>query len=69
MDDIKANTGFELVIPEHDLSAKEPTDEEIRLIRTEIDPLGVRRLDYARGDAYNRIQAEIMQASAALTRT
>ena len=36
-----AATGFELVIPDDFATTRLPTDEELRLIRDEIDPLGL----------------------------
>lgn len=63
LEEIRNNTGFELVVPKRDLAVDPPNNEELRLIRNEIDPLGVRRLDYVRGEAYNQVLTEIMQAS------
>lgn len=37
VDDVKANTGFELLIPAHVGINDPPTDEELRLLREEID--------------------------------
>jgi hypothetical protein len=34
-------TGFELVIPDDFATTRLPTDEELRLIREEIDPTGM----------------------------
>ena len=41
VEDIIAATGFELVIPDDIATTRLPTDEELRLIREEIDPLGL----------------------------
>jgi len=40
VDDVVKNTGFELVIPTDVGETRAPTDEELRLIREEIDPRG-----------------------------
>jgi hypothetical protein len=41
VDDVVAATGFELVISGEVPQSRLPTDEELRLIRDEIDPLGL----------------------------
>ncbi|MEZ4330826.1 MAG: CoA-transferase [Myxococcota bacterium] len=41
VDEIVANTGFELVLPDRVPTTRTPTDEELRLIRERIDPKGV----------------------------
>ena len=41
IEDVIAATGFELVIPDDFATTRLPTDEELRLIRDEIDPLGL----------------------------
>jgi glutaconate CoA-transferase subunit B len=43
--DIQAHTGFELAIAPDVHETPAPTAEEIRLLREEIDPLGIRRLE------------------------
>ena len=42
VEEIRAATGFELVIPDDVPTSREPTDSEIRLIRDVIDPAGLR---------------------------
>lgn len=37
------NTGFELEVPDHFPSTRDPTDEELRLIREVLDPDGLRK--------------------------
>ncbi len=57
---IQAHTGFEL---EHAPDAQEtpgPTSEEIRLLRQEIDPLGIRRLEALSGAARRQLLHEII---------
>ncbi|MBV9410490.1 MAG: CoA-transferase, partial [Acidimicrobiia bacterium] len=41
VDEVVAATGFALVIPDNVETTRLPTDEELRLIREEIDPLGL----------------------------
>jgi acyl CoA:acetate/3-ketoacid CoA transferase beta subunit len=40
VEDVVANTGFELVVPADVATTREPTDEELRLLREVIDPEG-----------------------------
>jgi acyl CoA:acetate/3-ketoacid CoA transferase beta subunit len=42
LDEIVAHTGFPLVVPEQVPATREPSDEELRLIRERIDPKGLR---------------------------
>jgi len=41
VEQVVAATGFELAIPDELPSSRLPTEEELRLIREEIDPLGL----------------------------
>jgi acyl CoA:acetate/3-ketoacid CoA transferase beta subunit len=41
IDEIVEHTGFELAIPPAPATTRSPTDEELRLIREEIDPLAL----------------------------
>jgi glutaconate CoA-transferase subunit B len=49
LDDVKARTGFQFKISSSLQVTKPPTIEELRLIREEIDPLGVRRTEFLTG--------------------
>jgi glutaconate CoA-transferase subunit B len=51
LDKIKAQTGFELEIAPDIHPTIPPSPEEIRLLRQEIDPLGIRRLEMLSGTA------------------
>jgi glutaconate CoA-transferase subunit B len=46
---IQAKTGFELEVAPDLHETKPPTEEEVRLLREEIDPLGVRKLETLSG--------------------
>ena len=39
LDDVKANTGFEMVIPDKYETTAEPTDEELMILREKVDPM------------------------------
>ena len=41
VDQVKANTGFELIIPEKVTVTEPPTERELKILRTEIDPAGI----------------------------
>ena len=61
LDQVRENTGFDLIVPENLAQTEAPSEEELRLIREVLDPLGVRRLDFVRGDEYKKVMAEIMK--------
>jgi glutaconate CoA-transferase, subunit B len=48
---IQAKTGFELEIAPDVCATPAPTEQDVRLLREEIDPLGVRRLETLAGSA------------------
>ena len=41
VDQVKANTGFELIIPSKVTTTEPPTEKELKILRTEIDPAGI----------------------------
>ncbi len=47
LDQVRAETGFEIILAPSFHEAAPPTAEELRLLRTEIDPLGIRRLEFS----------------------
>jgi glutaconate CoA-transferase subunit B len=57
---IQAKTGFELCISPDVFPTPTPTDEEIRLLREEIDPLGIRNLESMSGAARRQLLHEII---------
>ncbi|PJF21196.1 MAG: hypothetical protein CUN56_12335 [Phototrophicales bacterium] len=60
VDRIRAKTGFELEIAPDLHETPPPTPEEIRLLREEIDPLGVRKLEILSGTARKNLLREII---------
>ena len=58
---VRAKTGFELEIAPDLAETPAPTDEEIRLLREEIDPLGVRKLETLGGAARKELLREILR--------
>lgn len=65
---VRENTGFELVIPEVIPETPLPTEEEVRLIRQELDPLGTRRLEFVDGKEAAGLMAEIIRREKELIR-
>ena len=57
---IQAKTGFELDIAPDIHETMPPTDEELHLLRNEIDPLGVRKLETLGGSARKTLLREIL---------
>ena len=61
IEQIRAHTGFELEIAPDAGLTPEPTAEEIRILREEIDPLGIRRLEAMSGAARHQLLREILK--------
>ena len=58
---IEARTGFDIDIIPNIQETKQPTEEEIRLLREEIDPFGIRRLEMLSGAVRRQLIREIIQ--------
>jgi len=58
---VQAKTGFELEISPDLGETPPPTEEELRLLREEIDPLGIRRLEFLSGAQRRLVLAEIIE--------
>ena len=46
VDEVVDATGFELVVPDEVAESRQPTDEELHLIREVIDPHGLRKAEF-----------------------
>lgn len=57
---IQARTGFDLEIAPDIHQTPDPSPEELRLLRNEIDPLGIRRLESLGGAARRKLLHEII---------
>jgi glutaconate CoA-transferase subunit B len=66
VEQIQKKTGFKLEIAPDVHETPAPTDEEIRLLREDIDPLGVRRLEILGGSARKDLLREILTQEGAL---
>ncbi len=62
LETIRKKTGFPLEVPPDLRETPAPTVEEVRLLRDEIDPLGIRELERMRGGQRRRRMREIVQA-------
>lgn len=63
---IQRKTGFELVIAPNVHQTPPPTKEEVRLLREEIDPLGIRKLETLGGQARKDLIRDILAQEGAL---
>ncbi len=63
---IQRKTGFELVIAPDIHQTPPPTEEEVRLLREEIDPLGIRKLETLGGQARKDLIRDILEQEGAL---
>ena len=63
---IRRKTGFELPVAPEAGETPPPTEEELRLLREEIDPLGVRKLETLAGGARKDLLRSILQAEGTL---
>ncbi len=66
IDHIRARTGFELAVAPNVDQTPPPTIDELHLLRTQIDPLGVRRLETLGGAARRDLLRTILAAENAL---
>jgi hypothetical protein len=63
-EDVQAKTGFELRVAEQLAVSEPPSEYELGLLREEIDPLGLRRLELLGGSRRREALREIIQAEA-----
>jgi acyl CoA:acetate/3-ketoacid CoA transferase beta subunit len=62
---VKAKTGFEIEIEEPIKITEPPTTNDLRLIRENIDPLGIRKLELMSGHNRRAALRKILQVEAA----
>ncbi len=65
VEDVRKKTGFELEIAADLHETPAPSEQEIRLLREEIDPLGVRKLETLGGSARKDLLREILEREGA----
>jgi acyl CoA:acetate/3-ketoacid CoA transferase beta subunit len=66
MERIRRKTGFKLKIAPDACETPPPSEEEVRLLREEIDPLGVRKLEMLGGQARKDLIRAILEQEVAL---
>jgi hypothetical protein len=64
LEKVQAKTGFTLEIAPDVHETEPPTAEEVRLLREEIDPLGVRKLETLNGAQRKELIREILKKEA-----
>jgi glutaconate CoA-transferase, subunit A len=57
---LRAETGFEVVLSDRCVSLAPPTDEELEVLRTEVDPLGLCRLEFVPAAQRAGLLAEVI---------
>lgn len=62
---VQAKTGFPLDLEAEVQETEPPTPQELRVLRQEVDPLGVRRLEFLSGPERRRVLREILEREAA----
>jgi hypothetical protein len=60
IDQIQSKTGFDLVISPDIRETPPPTEEELDLLRNEIDPLSIRKLELLSGSKRRSLLHEIV---------
>ncbi len=65
VEEVRKKTGFELLVAPDCRETEPPTDEELRLLRDVIDPLGVRKLETLGGSARRDLLREILEREGA----
>jgi len=66
LEKVQGRTGFPLEVSPDLHQTEPPTEEEVRLLREVIDPLGVRRIEVVSGSQRKRILREILAAEGCL---
>ena len=61
---IQAHTGFQLEVIENIQETPLPTEDVLRLLRQEIDPLGIRKLEALSGAERRQLLREIIASEA-----
>ncbi|MBC7814806.1 MAG: CoA-transferase, partial [Burkholderiales bacterium] len=68
LDEVRAQTGFEIILAQNYAVSEAPTPEELRTLRTEIDPLGIRRLEFIPSKERTALIEELLDSEEAAIR-
>jgi glutaconate CoA-transferase, subunit A len=73
LEEVRDNTGFELRVSDNLATTEVPSAADLKMIRTDIDPLGMRRLEFVAGKERGPLLLEVIEseeaAAAAITGT
>jgi glutaconate CoA-transferase subunit A len=59
---VRAETGFEVVVSEHCATLAPPTPDELAVLRSEVDPIGLCRLEFVPAAQRAGLLAEVIEA-------
>ena len=62
---LRRETGFEVLVSDRCASLAPPTDEELAVLRTEVDPLGLCRLEFVPASQRAGLLAEVIASEQA----
>jgi glutaconate CoA-transferase subunit A len=65
LDALREETGFEVIVSPRCVSLAPPTDDELEVLRTEVDPLGLCRLEFVPASQRAGLLAEVIAAEQA----
>jgi glutaconate CoA-transferase subunit B len=61
LEEVKENTGFELLVPDNIIETNPPSEEELSLLREKVDPLGIRKLEVLAGEEREKLLNQIIK--------
>jgi acyl CoA:acetate/3-ketoacid CoA transferase beta subunit len=64
MDEITKKTGFQMTVDDDLIETKPPTEDELLLLRSKIDPLNIRKLEFMAGHKRNTLLRDILNQEA-----
>jgi hypothetical protein len=62
LETVRDETGFELVVADRCVSLAAPTRDELEVLRTEVDPIGLCRLEFVPASQRAGLLAEVIAA-------
>jgi glutaconate CoA-transferase, subunit A len=68
LDEVRERTGGELLVADSLAVTEPPTQEQLRQMREEIDPFGIRRLEFVASKDRLSLIESILQAEAAMVK-
>jgi len=66
--EIESNTGFKVVYAKNCIITPKPTNRELKILREEVDPLNIRKLEFVSGEDRMKLFKEILQKEKELIR-